>query len=413
MLAEDKLQTVEIVLEPEEVKIEPQGWTKISEERTTLLDWEPGKCFRQIIIRPRYVKNECFALAPLPAQPIPQGMVGPGLLAHIVLSKYEHHLPLYRQEKIFQQQYGVELSRKTMGSWVEQVAELLKSVYRAMREDLIKGNYLQADETPIRYLDPDIKGKSQQGYLWVYSRPGQDVVFVWALSRGAQEPKQLLEKFQGKLQTDGYAAYESLAKQREDIILIGCWAHVRRNFVEAVPENKVAAWFVLQIGLLYRVESQLRDSHAGPHLRAAVRAWQSQPVLKRLQKAMELVRGRTLPQGRLGQALEYALSRWPSLTRYVEDGVLEIDNNLIENAIRPSALGKKNWLFIGHPSAGERSAVIYSLLGSCRRHGINPFDYLKDLLTRLPAAKITEIAKFTPAAWAKVRTKPQPAQQAA
>jgi hypothetical protein len=413
VLAEDKLETTEIVLEPEEVKVEPQGWVKISEERTTLLDWKPGKFFRQIIIRPRYVKEESFALAPLPPQPVPQGMVGPGLLAQIIVSKYEHHLPLYRQEKIFKQQYAVELSRKTMGSWVEQAAELLKAVYRAMREELLKGNYLQADETPIRYLDPDLKGKSQQGYLWVYSRPGGNVVFVWCLSRGAEEPKQLLEKFEGKLQTDGYAAYESLAKQRKEIILIGCWAHTRRNFVEALPENKVAAWFVLQIGLLYRVERQLRKGKAGPALRQAVRAWQSQPVLKRLRAAMELVRRRTLPQGRSGQALDYALSRWEALTRYLDDGKLEIDNNLIENAIRPSALGKKNWLFIGHPSAGERSAVIYSLLGSCRRHGINPFDYLKDLLTRLPAAKITQIAQFTPAAWAKARTKPPPAQVAA
>jgi regulator of replication initiation timing len=413
VLAEDKLPTIEIVLEPDEVKVEPQGWVKISEERTTVLDWEPGKFLRQIIIRPRYVKNERFALAELPPQPIPQGMVGPGLLAQMMVSKYEHHQPLYRQEKIFKQQYGVELSRKTMGSWVEQAAELLKPIYRAMREGLVKGNYLQADETPIRYLDPDIKGKSQQGWLWVYSRPGGDVVFVWCLSRGAQGPKQLLENFQGKLQTDGYAVYESLAKQREGLLLIGCWAHVRRNFVEAVPENKVAAWFVLQIGLLYRVERQLRQCKAGPALRAAVRLWQSQPVLTRLGAAMRLLRGRVLPQGKLGQALQYALSRWETLIRYVEDGALEIDNNLIENAIRPSALGKKNWLFIGHPTAGERSAVIYSLLGSCRRQGINPFDYLRDLFTRLPAAKITEIQKFTPAAWAKARTKPPPAQQAA
>ena len=413
VLQEDKLATVEIVLEPEEVKVQPEGWVKISEERTSVLDWEPGKFLRQVFIRPRYVKEERFALAPVPLLPIPQAMAGAGLLAQILVSKYEHHQPLYRQEKIFKQQYGVELSRKTMGHWVELAAELLKPIYRAMREGLIKGNYLQADETPIRYLDPDIKGKSQSGWLWVYSRPGQDVVFVWSLSRAAQEPKQLLEKFQGKLQTDGYAAYESLAKQREDIVLIGCWAHVRRNFVEAVAENKVAAWFVLQIGLLYRVEKQWRETKAGAALRQAVRAWQSQPVLNRLRAAMELVRGRALPQGTLGQALEYALGRWETLTRYVEDGTLEIDNNLVENAIRPSALGKKNWLFIGHPDAGERSAVIYSLLGSCRRHGINPFDYFKDLFTRLPAAKITEIEKFMPAAWAKARTKPPPAQQAA
>jgi hypothetical protein len=148
------------------------------------------------------------------------------------------------------------------------------------------------------------------------------------------------------------------------------------------------------------VEKELREKHSGPQLRAAMRLWQSYPVLVRLRRAMELVRARTLPQGLLGQAIDYTLKRWEALTRFVDDGGLEIDNNLIENAIRPSALGKKNWLFIGHPEAGERSAVIYTLLGSCRRHGLNPFDYLKDLFTRLPAAKITEIKRFTPSEWA-------------
>jgi transposase len=403
MLVEDKLETQEIVIEPAEVQAQPDGWKKISEERTSQLDWVAPKIIKRVFIRPRYVKQERFALAPLPPQPIEQGMVGPGLLAQILVSKYEYHQPLYRQEKMFRQQFGVELSRKTMGCWVEQAAELLKPVYRAIREDLLRGNYLQADETPIRYLDPDVKGKSQQGYLWTYSRPGGDVLFEWLVSRGRAGPEEFLKNFRGKLQTDGYSAYESLAKQHSDLTLVGCWAHVRRGFHEALAETKLSAWFVRQIGLLYAVEKKLRQQKAGPALRQAIRAWQSQPVLDRLHRAMELIRRRTLPQGLLGQAIDYALKRWPALTQFVEDGTLEIDNNLIENAIRPSALGKKNWLFIGHPDAGERSAVIYTLLGSCRRQGINPFDYLNDLFTRLPAAKITQIKQFTPAAWARAK----------
>ena len=168
-----------------------------------------------------------------------------------------------------------------------------------------------------------------------------------------------------------------------------------------------------QIGLLYAVEKELREKKAGPQLRAAMCSWQSRPVLARLRRAMQLVRVHTLPQGLLGQAIDYALKRSEALTRFVDDGTSEIDNNLIENAIRPSALGKKNWLFVGHPTAGERSAVIYTLLGSCRRHGLNPFDYLKDLFTRLPAAKITEIKRFTPAGWAKARAKEKLLAQAA
>ena len=414
MLAEDKLETQEIVIEPAEVQAQPDGWKKISEERTSQLDWVAPKIIKRVFIRPRYVKQERFALAPLPPQPIEQGMVGPGLLAQILVNKYEYHLPLYRQEKVFRQQFGVELSRKTMGCWVEQAAELLKPVYRSIREDLLRGNYLQADETPIRYLDPDVKGKSQQGYLWTYSRPGGDVLFEWQVSRSREGPEQFLKSFRGKLQTDGYGAYESLAKLRDgDLTLIGCWAHARRGFHEALAETKLAAWFVRQIGLLYAVEKQLRKQKAGPALRQAVRVWQSQPVLARLRRAMELVRRRTLPQGLLGQAIDYALKRWSALTQFVEDGTLEIDNNLIENAIRPSALGKKNWLFVGHPEAGDRSAVIYTLLGSCRRQGVNPFDYLKDLFTRLPAARITEIKQFTPAAWTKAKEKEQAVAQAA
>jgi hypothetical protein len=227
------------------------------------------------------------------------------------------------------------------------------------------------------------------------------VVFEWRVSRSREGPREFLKNFRGKLQTDGFSAYESLAKERDGLILVGYWAHARRGFHEALVESKLAAWFVRQIGLLYMVEKELREKHAGPQLRAAIRTCQSRPILARLRRAMELARGRTLPQGLLGQAIDYALKRWEALTRFVDDGLLEVDNNLVENAIRPSALGKKNWLFIGHPTAGERSAVIYTLLGSCRRHGLNPFDYLKDLFTRLPSAKITEIGQFTPSRWAK------------
>ena len=403
MLAEDRLETHETVIEPEEVKAQPDGWKKISEERTSQLDWVAPKIIKRVLIRPRYVKAERFAIAPLPPQPIEQGMVGPGLLAQILVSKYEYHQPLYRQEKMFRQQFGVELSRKTMGCWVEQAAELLKPVYRSIREDLVQGRYLQADETPIRYLDPDVKGKSQQGYLWTYSRPGGDVLFEWRVSRSRAGPEEFLKNFRGKLQTDGYTAYESLAKARGDLTLIGCWAHARRGFHEALGETRLAAWFARQIGHLYAIEKKLREHKAGPALRQAMRAWKAQPVLARLHRAMELIRRKALPQGLLGQAIDYTLKRWSALIQFVEDGTLEIDNNLIENAIRPSALGKKNFLFIGHPEAGERSAVIYTLLGSCRRHGINPFDYLKDLFTHLPAAKITQIKEFTPAVWAKTK----------
>jgi hypothetical protein len=253
-------------------------------------------------------------------------------------------------------------------------------------------------------LDPDVKGKSQPGWLWVYSQPQGDVVFDWNVSRSREGPREFLTGFKGQLQTDGYGVYESLARERNgELVLIGCWAHARRGFHAALGEGRAAAWIMGQIGQLYAGEKALREHRAGPDLRAAVRVWQSQPVLRRLRRALELIRRRVLPKSLLGQAIDYTLSRWEALTRYVADGRLEIDNNLCENAIRPTAIGKKNFLFIGHPEAGQRSAVIYSVLGSCRRLGINPAEYLQDIFERLPKAKTSEVKSLTPAAWLKAK----------
>ena len=294
--------------------------------------------------------------------------------------------------------------QRLLCGWVEVAADWWSPIYREMKAGLVAGDYLQADETPIRYLDPDVKGKSQSGWLWTYGHPRGDVVFEWNISRSREGPRELLKEFKGNLQTDGYGVYESLARERNgELILIGCWAHARRGFHEALGEGRAAAWIVGQIGQLYAVEKALRERRAGPGLRAAVRAWQSRPVLLRLRRALELIRRRVLPKSLLGQAIDYTLNRWEALNRYVDDGRLEIDNNLCENAIRPTAIGKKNFLFIGHPEAGQRSAVIYSVLGSCRRLGINPAEYLQELFERLPKAKTSEIKFLTPAAWLKAK----------
>jgi transposase len=398
------LETERVVLEPAEVQQQPAGWRKLGEEVTEELDWKPAKFIKRLFIRPKYANAERIVIAPLPARLIEKGLPGAGLLTQVIVSKYEDHLPLYRQEKIYRQRHGVNLSRQTLCGWVDAAADWLSPIYREMKAGLLAGNYLQADETPIRYLDPDVKGKSQQGWLWAYHRPGGDVVFEWKVSRSREGPGEFLKTFKGKLQTDGYGVYESLARERgEELLLIGCWAHVRRGFHEALGEGRAAAWIVGQIGQLYAVEKGLREHRAGPGLRAAVRAWQSRPVLARLRKALEIIRRRVLPQSLTGQAIDYALNRWEALNRYVDDGRLEIDNNLCENAIRPTAVGKKNFLFIGHPEAGQRSAVIYSVLGSCRRLDINPAEYLQDLFERLPKARTSEIKSLTPAAWLKAK----------
>ncbi len=427
------LETQEIVLEPEEVKAAPEQWKKIGEEITEELDYMPARFLRRLFIRPKYVPrpaprapapasktsspsdlvSEVLAelkgrkqvvIAPLPARLIEKGYPGPGLLAHILISKYEDHLPLYRQEKIYRQRHGVNLSRQSLAQWVEQAAFWLKPIYNKIKEGLQAASYLQADETPIRYLDPDRPGKAQIGYLWTYSVPGGNVLFDWQTTRSHEPLAEFLKPFKGDLQTDAYSAYLRVAKDRHGAIhLAGCMAHCRRNFVEALNEDRRVGWFVRQIGHLYGVEKKLRESKAGPQLRAARRAAESRGVLDRLRKALEIMARKVLPRSGFGQAISYALNQWPSLVRYVEDGRLEIDNNSIENAIRPTAVGKKNFLFIGHPDAGWYSAVIYTLLGSCHRHGINPHEYLSDVLSRLPRATNHQIADLTPAAWAKAK----------
>ena len=398
------LETERVVLEPDEVRQQPDGWRKLGEEVTEELDWKPAQFIKRLYIRPKYANADRIVIAPLPARLIEKGLPGAGLLTHVLVSKYEDHLPLYRQEKIYRERHGVNLSRQTMSGWVEAAADWLGPIYREMKAGLVAQEYLQADETPIRYLDPDVKGKSQSGWLWTYSAPQGDVVFEWQISRSRAGPREFLKSFRGQLQTDGYSVYESLARERGDeLILIGCWAHARRGFHEALGEDRAAAWLVGQIGQLYAIEKHLREQKAGPQLRAALRAWQSRPILQRLRRALEIVRRRVLPKSRLGQAIDYTLGRWEALTRYADDGRLEIDNNQCENAIRPTAVGKKNFLFVGHPEAGQRSAVIYSILGSCRRHGVNPAQYLRDLFERLPKAKTSEIKTLTPSAWAQAR----------
>lgn len=398
------LETERIVLEPDEVQQQPAAWRKLGEEVTEELDWKPAQFIKRLYIRPKYANAERIVIAPLPARLIDKGLPGAGLLTQVLISKYEDHLPLYRQEKIYRERHGVNLTRQTMSGWVEAAADWLGPIYREMKAGLVARDYLQADETPIRYLDPDVKGKSQSGWLWTYSAPAGDVLFEWQISRSREGPREFLKGFRGKLQTDGYSVYESLARERGDeLILIGCWAHVRRGFHEALGESRAAAWFVGQMAKLYAVEKHLREQKAGPQLRAAMREWQSRPILARLRRALEVVRRRFLPKSLLGQAIDYALGRWEALTRHVDDGRLEIDNNLVENAIRPTAVGKKNFLFVGHPQAGQRSAVIYSVLGSCRRHGLNPAQYLHDIFQRLPKAKTSDLKSLTPSAWAKAK----------
>ena len=415
----ENLPVVEEVIEPEPVKAQPAQWRCIGQEVSEQLDYEPARFLRRRTVRKKYVHRTDLdtvpVIAPLPARLQDRSLPAPGLLAHILVAKYCDHLPLYRQEQIFARRHQVHLPRQTLARWVELAAEWLQPIYEAIRTGVLAGGYVQVDETPINYLAPG-HGQTKQGYFWTASRPRGDVFFRWETSRATVCLDRVVPRtFTGTLQSDGYAAYRAFVNGRKEIItLAGCWAHVRRKFYEASETAPlICGWLLRQLQHLYRIEAELRAHRAGSQLRQAARASQSRPLITRLEKVLLRLKssGRYLPQSSLGQAIDYALGQWPTLSVYLNDGRVEIDNNLVENAIRPTALGKKNWLFIGDADAGQRSAIIYTVIESCRRRGLDPYAYLRDLLTRLPNLTNRQIPEVVPAVWSKPK-RPQQLQPA-
>lgn len=408
----ETLPVIEEVIDPEPVKAAPEQFRQIGQEVSEQLDFEPARYFRRRLVRRTYVSKteseKAPVTAPLPPTLQERCIATPALLAHILVAKYCDHLPLYRQEQVLARRHGIHLPRQTLSRWVELASEWLKPVYQQIKTGVMAGGYVQLDETPIDYLEPGA-GRTLKGYLWTGSRPGEDVFFDWHASRAGECLDTVVPAdFQGTVQCDGYSGYNRLAQRPgKGIKLAYCWAHVRRKFNEAIEGTpRTAGWMIKQIQLLYRIESKLREEKAGPALRQAVRASQSRPLVDRIRKACQLLarNQRFLPRSAMANALEYALAQMPGLGVYLEDGRIEIDNNLVENAIRPTALGKKNWLFIGEADAGDRSAIIYTVIESCRRRALNPYDYLKDVLTRLPQMKIQQVPDLLPAVWGKPQT---------
>jgi transposase len=405
----ENLPVVEEVIDPEAVQAAPEQFRQIGQEVSEQLDYEPARYYRRRVVRRTYVSKVAPQNAPVTA-PLPptlqeRCLATPSLLAQVAVAKYCDHLPLYRQEQILARRHGINLPRQTLARWVELIARWLRPVYQQIKTGVMAGGYVQVDETPIDYLEPGA-GRALKGFLWTGSRPGGDVFFDWHPSRaGACLDTVVPLDFRGTVQCDGYSGYDRLAHRPDQAIKLAyCWAHVRRKFNDALEgAPRTAGWMVKQIQLLYRIESRLREIKAGPALRQAVRASQSKPVVNRIKKACArlIQTKRFLPKSHLEAALEYAQAQMPGLEVYLEDGKVEIDNNLVENAIRPTAIGKKNWLFIGEAQAGDRSAIIYTVIESCRRRGIDPYSYLRDVLTRLPRMTIQQVPEILPGAWGK------------
>lgn len=403
----ENLPVTEEVLDPEEVKANPEQWRQIGQEVTEQIDFEPSRFVVRRLVRRTFVSRVNKDLppitAPLPACLQERSIAAPGLLAQVVVSKYCDHLPLYRQEKIYEQRHGVSIPRQTLAGWIDLVSDWLKPIYGHIREAVYSKGYVQIDETPVRYLSPG-EGKASQGYFWVANRPGAEVVFDWKTSRAAACLESILPAdFRGIVQCDGYAGYEAMHSQRQGKVeLAGCWAHARRKFFEAMDSApRTVGWILRQFKHLYRVEAQLRDAGLSPKLREIHRASESTMIALRLKNACIRLRqnGKHFPQSALGRAMNYFLSQWEGLNVFLRAGAVEIDNNLVENAIRPTAIGKKNWLFIGEAQAGERSAILYTIIENCRRLGINPYEYLKDVLTRLPSMTNHYTHTLAPSAW--------------
>jgi transposase len=401
------LEVITTVLEPADAACGQCGklGDKIGEEVSEQVDLIPAKLVVRRTVR---IKRACrcgcggVAIAPLPAALVPGSRLGLGLAVFILLSKYDDHLALYTLERIFRERHGLILPRQQMVQWIEHIAGLLRLIVDRMWQRMKQGDYLQIDESPVRVLDPEVQGKAAKGYLWFFARPGGDILLVFDRGRSHKVPVEQLQGFAGLFQSDDFSAYQTLLSKMPGLRRAGCAAHVRRRFYEAALEgDRQAIWFIGRFRQLYRLEDEVRDQT--PEARQSLRQAQAPAIWAEMKTRAEQLRPLVLPQGSLGKAIRYFLSEYDVLQIYLERPDYQIDNNLCENSIRPSCVGKRRWLFIGHPDAGWRSAVIYSIIQSCRRRGIDPQEYLTDVLGRLPGMKNTQIDCLLPEAWQAAR----------
>jgi len=372
------------------------GLVKIGEEITEQLDYRPGELYVKQYIRPKYAKPEGGVLiAPLPTFIVQRGMAGAGILAWIIVQKYVDHLPLYRQIEQFKR-FGMRVPSSTMSDWVSMSLNELTPLYEALKKKVISSNYLQVDETPIKVLDKDKKDASHRGFYWVYRDPQSGLVlFDYRKGRGREGPTEILKGFEGYLQSDGYSAYESFNKGK--VTLIHCMAHARRYFEQALDNDRNRAAHALkEIQELYKIERFARANKFTPVERFDVRQEESMSILNSMHHWMKENIVQVTPKSAIGKALSYSLSRWDKLMLYASDGRLEIDNNLVENSIRPIAIGRKNYLFAGSHEAAQRAAMIYSLLGTCKLKGVEPFAYLKNVFEVLPDWKANRLEELLP-----------------
>jgi transposase len=372
----------------------------IGEEVTEQLDYVPASFVVRQHVRYKYACKQCqegVCIADLPAFPIEKGRPGSGLLAHVLTSKYADHLPLHRLEGIFAR-HGIDLQRSTLCDWVGACAELLSPIVTEIHRQILTSVKIHTDDTPVPV---QIRGhkKARKGYLWTYIGEGNNVVFDYTPTRCRDGPIAFLDDYDGFVQADAYQGYDKLfAKGR--CTEVGCWAHARRKFFDAKDSDPGRAYQMLAfIRELYDVEHQAKEQELDASGIVKLRQQSSRPVLEKIHSHLEGWSGQVLPKSPMGKAVTYALGQWIALNRYVDHGVLSIDNNLAERVLRMVVIGRKNWLFAGSDNGGKRAAVIYSLVASCKLCGIDPFAYLCDVIDRVSIHPAKEILQLVPANW--------------
>jgi len=385
-----------------EIEIHPEGdlaqMICIGKEITEELECEPAKFYIKRYIRYKYAAKDKSAvvIAELPERVIDKGIPGSSLLAMILTGKYQDHLPLYRQKQIFARE-NIQIASSTIEGWTKQALEKLEPLYEQLVFDTKAQGYLQVDETPIKVLDSDKKGAAHSGYYWVYHAPEKGtVLFDYSPTRGGIAGVPMLWNFKGYLQTDGYAVYEKYGKKKE-VTHLACWAHARREFEKALDNDKVRAEkALLMIQKLYAVERKAKQENLSAEQIKEIRLSESLPIINELGKWIFEEIKNTLPKSQIGKAMAYAYARWDALSAYLNDGNLLIDNNLVENAIRPVALGRKNYLFAGSHEAAQRAAMIYSFFAICKKHEVNPFEWLKHTLENIMSINHKNLKELYP-----------------
>lgn len=376
--------------------------TRVGEDVAEKLDYIPGVAQVERHIRGKWACRQCETLtqAPVPAHVIDKGLATTGLLAHVLVAKYSDHLPLYRQQKIFERA-GVRLSTSTLADWVGVCGVRLQPLVDALREAILKHDVLHADETPVTMLRPDTGKQTHRAYLWAYA-PGvfedmKGVVYDFAPGRAGEHARAFLGEWRGNLVVDDYAGYKHGFSQ--GITEIGCLAHARRKFFDlhVANQSQLARQALDYIGELYEIERETKAMDATERWR--IRQQKAKPIADKLHAWMLAQRLRVPDGSGTARALDYSLKRWVALTRYLGDGQIPIDNNHIEQQIRPIALGRRNWLFAGSLRAGKRAAAVMSLIQSAKLNGHDPYAYLKDILTRLPTHKASQIDELLPHNW--------------